>query len=178
VRFTENRRIAVIGMAVLILLSLPLGVARALLPMRANAQEAYWSGETGIARDLELRLTAAYNLTTVASRWLDAGSPEIQAVLDARSAMTGTDSIREKYRANVALTDAVTDLCAALDACDLSEQDAKYRRSIDADLRSCNEIIGHSDYNRLAAEYNDALSAFPASALGHLIGLRPLELFA
>ena len=174
----ENRRVAVLGMAVLIVLAAFFGVSNALSPLRKSAQQAFVDGTTGISKDLDDRIAAAYNLTVVAGRYLDGSDPALAGVLSAREELIAAKSVSEKYRANIRLTDAVSALYEKLGTLPLSEQDAKYRRSLDADLRSSNEIISHSAYNRLAAEYNEALSAFPASALGRLIGYRALELFA
>jgi len=177
-QFLKSRRFAVIAMVAMMLIALLLGTSKAFSSMQQYVQTLFYDGTTGISKDLDDRINTAYNLTTVATRYLDSGDPAVAEVLAAREALTSASGVSEKYRANVRLTDATTALYEKLGTLPLSEQDAKYRRSLDADLRSSNEIISHSDYNLAAAEFNKGLSTFPASVLARLLGYRPIELFA
>jgi hypothetical protein len=178
----ENKRIAVCAMVVLIFLSALLGAARSLIPMRNTAQETFYAGVDGdglgINNDLNSRAELAYNLVTVARRYVDSDTSEITAVLAARDALIDADSIGEKYRANAKLTEATGDLIEAMAAYPLSDTDARYRSTISTDLRSRNEIISHDSYNAQAQEFNQTLAAFPASLFGRLVGVKSLELFA
>ncbi len=178
----ENRRLAIFGMAALILISLFVGAARALSPLRSTAEQAFYNGVEGdgygIENDLSRRAELAYNLTTVAKRYMDADAAEITALLDARDALNSAAAVSEKYDANDALTAAADNLYTALGAFELSDADVRYRESIRTDLRSRNETIRGDGYNGLARKYNERLSSFPVSLFGRLLGFRTLELFA
>lgn len=177
----ENKKAAVAGAIILVFLSMIVGAARTLGPLRREAQQAFYTGVEkdgfGIANDLEKRLELSYNLVTVARRYLDDSEPEVKAVLDARSKLADADSVKEKYLANLELTDATQALSDTMQTCPLSDTDEGYRRSIAADLNSRNDIISRDGYNGMAAAYNEKLSAFPASLFGRLAGLSSLELF-
>ena len=178
----DNKRFAVVGMIVLIVLSVFIGAARSLYPMRSEAQQIFFEGidkdGLGIQNDLNKRIELAYNLVTIAHKYCDSDTDEIKAVLSARDELTKSDSIKEKYRANVSLTEATEDLVNDLSSYSLSDKDERYRKEIRDDLASRNEIISSDGYNALASSFNSELSAFPASIIGRLIGVRPLELFA
>jgi len=178
----DNKRFAVAGMIVLIILSVFVGAARSLYPMRSEAQQIFFEGVDkdglGIQNDLNKRIELAYNLVTVARKYCENDTEEIKAVLSARDELTNAGSIKEKYRANVYLTEVTEDLVNELASYSLSEKDEKYRKEIRDDLASRNEIISSDGYNAAASKFNSELSSFPASIIGRLVGVRSLELFA
>ena len=46
-----------------------------------------------------------------------------------------------------------------------------------ADVESSSRRIERSEYNRVAAEFNDKLEQFPANVLSSIVGVKPLELY-
>ena len=131
----------------------------------------------GIQSDLNERAGAAYNMVVVARRYLPEENALIQNTLSARAALAGAAGVGEKSDANRALDVAVKDLYDALGNMALSEADSRYPHSLYAEFKSGGDRISHDPYNRGAAEFNKLLSAFPASALGRLTGVKPLDMF-
>lgn len=178
----DNRRLAAVGMALMILLSLFVGTARSLYPMRNAAQQVFFEGVDrdglGIQNDLNKRIELSYNLVTVAKKYSESDTDAVKAVLSAREKLSSADSIKEKYKANIALTEATETLIEEMKSYSLSEKDEKYRKEIRDDLNSRNETISSDGYNAAASSFNSELSSFPASVIGRLVGLRSLELFA
>lgn len=131
----------------------------------------------GIANDLNERIKLAYNLVTVAKKYLSADDGDIRAVLTARDALMEANGIADKYGANVALTEATTDLYQKMGSLSLTDTDARYRVSLFNDLSSRNDTISHDPYNQMALEYNQALEVFPANILKAVTFSRYAPLF-
>lgn len=179
--YDKNCKIAAAVLAAAIILSVPLGFKRTMSGFYNDLQNEYQNGEyndgLSIQNDLDYRVELAYNLVTVAKRYLDADDPAVAALLDARQALDDANDPAEQYDANMKLTTASTDLYEALGKLELSEKDEKYRRSIYSDMTSRNDTIGNDPYNQLATEYNQKLERFPANLLAPLTGVEKAELF-
>jgi hypothetical protein len=172
---------AALVMTVLIVLSVWVGAYRSFSRMYDQVQTVFTAGAEGdglgIANDLNERVKLAYNLVTIARKYLSANDAAIADVLKARDALVNAKDISDKYRANVKLTEATTTLYFALGQKQLSETDARYRVNLFNDLSSRNDTISHDPYNQKALAYNQALSAFPASILRLITFARTAPLF-
>lgn len=182
VSFLYNRKTAVIALAVCVVFGLLFGTHRTLTGLRAQVETVFVAGEMGdglsIDRDLTKRAQTASNLVTVAKRYLDGSDPLLNAVQTASQALSDARGPGAKFDANMALTDAFNSLYLALEGQSLSDEDAKFREKLNTEFLSLEKTIGHDGYNRMADEFNrTVLGAFPASMLGGLTGVRPLELF-
>ena len=177
----ENKKIAWAVLAVSVVFSLLFGGYRSLSSEYRQAERIFYDGVegdgVGILSDLSAREDAAYNLATIAKRYLDEDDPAIQAVLDARSKLGAASSISERYTFNEALTEAVNDLSLQLEGCSLSEKDESYRAGLMAELKSRQMSIGYDGYNAAAAEYKSLTKSFPASLIAGIFGIDSLELF-
>jgi hypothetical protein len=172
---------AALVMAVMIALAVWIGGYRSFSRMYAQVEMVFVAGSEGdglgIANDLNERTKLAYNLVTVARKYLDVNDAAIIEVLSARDALMQAKSIADKYTANVRLSDAATTLYHALGNMQMDEIDARYRVSIFNDLASRNDTISHDPYNQRALAYNRALTAFPANLLRVITFARSAPLF-
>ena len=177
----KKQSAAIAVMILMILAATLFGGHSSLAKLRGEAERVFAAGidgdGIGIQNDLEERSAAAYNLVNIARKYLPETDASIQGVLTARDALSAAGSISDKYEADQALSDAVTDLKNKLDDVNLSEKDAPYPDRLYTNFLSRGETISHDPYNRLAAEFNAALTEFPASLLSKLTGVKSLELF-
>ena len=180
-KFFQSRTAAILIAVVLMAASLVIGGKLSLAPQRAEVEavftEASDGSGKGIQYDLDERVAEAYNLIAVAKRYLNADDTLITAVSDAISAIVMAKGPSDKYDANMQLTSACSALYTKLASMQLSASDQEYNEGIKAELNSHNQIIGHSDYNELASEFNIMLAKFPTSIIGSLSGVHMLELF-
>lgn len=170
----RNRRTAALIMVLTIVFSVFYGSYRSLRKESQQISRVFYQGVSGngvgIASDLTARSDAAYNLATVAKRYLAETDTAVQAVLTARNALIEAGSIEEKYEANRVLTEATIELDMALRGTELEEKDENYRSMLMTELSSRNSTIQLDGYNQAAAEYNQMLQTFPASLFVKLYG--------
>ncbi len=131
----------------------------------------------GIQSDLNERAAAAYNMVVIARKYLPEENALIRNALAEREALSKAVSVKEKSRANKALSVAVKDLYDALCNMALSDVDSKYPQALYTEFQSGADRISHDPYNVKAAGFNKTLTAFPASVLAALTGIKPLDLF-
>ena len=178
-----NKKIAIAVMLLMIIISIPFGGYRSLNKLYKEVNRTFYQGVDGdglgIENDLNNRIDNSYNLVTIAKKYIDSENDVIKNTLKAREELVNSQSIAEKYRANLSLTEAVEELYTALgdESLGLSDQDKTYRRSLYSNLTSRNDTISHDGYNDKAAEFNSTLESFPASLISRLVGINKAELF-
>lgn len=176
-RFSENLLIARIVLALAIVLALVVGGGNALLDQRSELEEKFSAPSESIRAELlEMRSNAA-TLSSIAQAYDKANKDAITALNDAVSQLDHAEDASAMFAASLALDTAVENCYSDLSRLTLSEMDTadaryKYKNFTSAQLR-----ISHDDYNVHAAEFNKDLSAFPASLLALIRGIRPLSLF-
>ncbi|MEG1536884.1 MAG: LemA family protein [Clostridiales bacterium] len=152
-----------------------------LATLAEQSRQYFYAGEhqdgLSIDHDLTRRADAAYNLYTVAARYLAADDGALIALLAAREQLLAAESVSACYAANTALSEQVMAVYTVLGDYELSEKDAHYRQKLLEDLQSANAIISHDGYNAQAAECNQKLAAFPASLIGGVWGIEAVEYF-
>lgn len=179
-----KRSTAVTLCIIMIAVAILLGGRIGLMKLRNAAVELFESGDPetatdmGIQYDLDRRAAFAGNLVVVAKRYLDEDDKLIKNVTAACDDLDKAADPNRKYKANEALTSACTALHDRLAQCDLSESDIRYNDGIIADMESCNQIIGHSQYNDAAESFNTLLGKFPTSVVRLICGVKKLTLFA
>ena len=170
----RNRNIAIVITAVVILLSILGGSHRSLLAAGYSAERHF----DEIQGDLDVRVGLAFNLRTVAERYLYTTDEAMVLLDDAIAALREAQTPNEKARANQNLTAATERMDIVLQEKPLSDTDERYRIQIRADLASYNQIMGHSKYNEYVDRYNnEVLGQFPANVLAQLTGVPRLEAF-
>ncbi len=179
--FFKKRATACVLTALMVAVSIPLGVhctqTRAAEQVTALFYEGTNGDGYGIQYDLEQRLGTAANLLTVAQRYLEADDPDLQALSTARENLSQAANIRDKYDANVQLSDAAATMISRLKNEALSETDSQYVTQFETDLAAAQDRIARSSYNQEAQAYNNSLDDFPVSWLRGIAGVEELELF-
>jgi hypothetical protein len=177
----KKRGVATAISAVLILLSILLGARKSLMNLYNDVSGVFEHGVQndgfGIRYDLNAKAAYAYNLTTVAKRYMPENHTKITALETAADKLRAAGSVSEAYRLNGELSVAARSLYDALGTYDLSDKDKSYRESIMTDLESSEYKISHSEYNRIASEYNRTLDKFPASLFRIICSVEKAELF-
>ena len=174
-------------MAILIALSVPLGVNRSFDRLREDVEDEYYYDSTGYAlwEGVDSRRESAKNLITIAEKYVDE-YPELQTpinalghrVLEENTYLSLEDeTFSNIVKINSELTQDAYALYEALDKVTLSEKDEKYPRQIMAELDSEQDKLQRSSYNDLAREYNARLEKFPVNFLRHLSGVKPMGVF-
>ena len=174
-------------MALVIVLSIPLGVNRSFDRLREDVEHEYYYDSTGYAlwEGVNARRESAKNLITIAEKYVDE-YPDLQTpinalghrVLEENTYLSLEDeTFSTIVRANSELTQEAYALYTALDKVTLSEKDEKYPRQIMAEMDSEQDKLQRSSYNDLAREYNARLEKFPVNFLRHLSGIKPMGVF-
>lgn len=174
-KFLKSYTGAMVVLAAVILLSIPLGSHRSLVAERDKVEAQF----DLIAGDLQDCLDITANLGTVAGRYLD--YEELLGLLDSRVALEdglGLWNIPAARAAYEDLTAEAEEVFSALEGQALTEKDAKYVQGFRTDLAAEADTIARDSYNDLADDYNArVLGSFPASLLGRLTFVRPAAVF-
>lgn len=177
----KKPKIAVAAMILMILCSAIFGNYRSLLQLSHKVEAVFYQGEQGdglgIQNDLEKRIDLAYNMVTIARKYLPESDQALNGVLIARETLLQAKSPAEKYKANQRLTEATTDLSAKLAELKLSATDERYRASLYQDLSSRNSIMSHDNYNNVAEDFNQVLRSFPSNVINLVFRVEPAELY-
>lgn len=178
----KRRRVAWAITILLVLSGSMLGASLSLGGLRADADAAFVHGvskeEPGVQFDLDWLLELSGNLTVLASRYVAEDDAELAAVKEARSRLEAAASPKTKYAAADRLVSKSTSLIYTLGRTKLEARDERYNQTIKADMESRWLILGRNPYNEKASEFNEVLKQLPASMLGKLVSVKPLELFA
>ncbi len=179
----KERGAAYAVLAAAIIFSLLFGAHRSLSALRADVEAVFARGAKGdglgIAYDLSEQAKLAVNLSTSAEEYLGPSAEEIAAAREAAAALERASSPGEKYDAAQTLTAAFTDLIVALRGAGLSKENMEHCENMRKSFDSHATTMQRDPYNAMAAAFNEkTLGAFPASVLGPLTGVQPLELFA
>lgn len=175
----KGRGIAIFGMILLILLSVPVGTWVSLVRER-DAAEVLYTGDKkkdGLLADLTAGSGKAADMITLAGKYKETDAAAVQAVQNARDALTKANTPGEKAACYRTLTEKVNALYSALCAVEMSADNAAYREEIIADYKMNADFIERSEYNTRAEKFNTILENTPAHFLAALVGIEPLELF-
>lgn len=121
--------------------------------------------QPGIETHLQSRIKASLGLLTIAANY-DGLSDETEALSNARHALVGAVSIKQKYEANQKLEAAYMALASSLAAQDVTDGDLKAVATYVSNLSGAQKAIEVSAYNTKVTEYETGiLGAFPVSIL-------------
>ena len=175
------RRLAAFAAAlVLIIISLMISQSKSLAAERDNIDAEYSDLNNGgaIAYNLAHRDTDCVNLVTMAVKVLPSDDAAITGLTDARTALESAASPQAKFTANQNLNTAFYALYDKLETAYKDTPDSLTKvSSLEADFRSCNDIISHNTYNADAAKFNKKLGNPVNAVLGSFLGVKTLELF-
>lgn len=176
-RFSENRLIARIVLALAIAASLVFGGGGALRDLRTDVETCFYANSESISAELlEMRSNAA-TLLSIAHKYDTAGKEYIDGMDKAIGALDAAEDISGKFQASLTLDSAVENLYSHLTGLKLGEVDTQDIRYAYKNFTSAQLRISHDPYNERAAEFNKELNRFPAGLLGALAGVKPLALF-
>lgn len=176
-RFSENLIIARVVLAACIVFSLVLGGGGALKDERSAAEARFFANSESISAELAEMRSNAVVLSSIAAKYDTANQSFISELNGAVSLLDESKEISAKHAAGLKLDSAVENLYSNLTGLKLGDMDAQDARYAYKNFSSAQMRIEHDGYNELASAFNKELSGFPASLLGTLRGVRPLELF-
>lgn len=162
----KRRGTAIIVMILLILISIPIGSFRSLHSARDQVTGAFFNQRDGIFKSLENVSASADRLAAYVG---SESAAEVKSANDRLKSAMSERNIKEMAAANAELTVAFHKLTSgAGDAATAAYQ---------SEMDSCLNDIAESDYNRLASEFNEALTKFPADFLKYAAFVTPCDLF-
>lgn len=178
----QNRSVAVLITACVIVLSSLLGTGTTLSDLRREANryynDGYFDEVRGIRYDLSQITNESYNLVTVAERYLGKNDASIGAVQRSIEELSISDKPPGKHAAAEELHSALTALDTALRTEELSDEDKGLQDKLIANIEGSYRRIAQSAYNDEASRFNGILQQYPARLLAGVLGIEPLELYA
>lgn len=183
VKFKENRTIAWIVLACVVLICISQSGGAGLRSLRRTAVDTFHNGVNNdglsIYNDLQKRVDCAYNLASIADRYDNIPQNFIDEVEQAALSMEsdGDSDIVGLKVDNNKLNRAVEDLYTELENTELSQADSTFALGQYKEFTSRGLTITRDGYNSRAEEFNAVLDNFPASLVAKLSGVKALELF-
>lgn len=180
-RFLKNRNFAISLTAVLILLSVLLGVRKSLVSLHNDTVSVFEKGIPGegqsISQILNSRISNAKNIITLSKRYLDTGSPLITDLSLGIDNLQKASGVKDTYNADNALTIAYEKLTEELFLEPLSDYDRTQLFRLKDELKSDSLKLNHNGYNEAAKKFNKILSSFPSNLLSKIVFVSKAELF-
>ena len=181
----ENKVISILLMVVLIAGGLFIGGMKGLNGLYSEVEDVFFLGVDrdgiGVANDMTERVTAAFNMVTIARKYEDKANDTYKEAVewlradaaDLELAVSyGKGDIADAVAANKNVDTAMTFLYKEMEQVGLSAQDEKYRQSLYADFNSRGDTISHDPYNQYAEEYMKVLDGFPASLIAAVMPVK------
>lgn len=171
-QFLNTRRGAAVILAVAVIGSTIFGAHRSLTAVAAEVQ----AQGVQVEQDLQSRTGIGANLYTVAGRYLDSSDPDLKALDDALTALSGNVTDQKAQNSLLAALTPVMEKLAQ--ASGLSEKDRGYLSGFQTQLDSLVFTISHDPYTAAAEEFNNkTLRIFPASLLKTVAGVNELPIY-
>lgn len=181
-RFVENRKLAVIVLIICVLISIFGFGGGALKNERYDVQMVFSEGtDTSLStrHSLDAYLDRAAERANMLAEQGDKFAADADLVAAVRKHvenLSASDGLDERHKAYTELRPAVEKLFTAL------EQDYSDTEIVDAklaynDFKGAVNLIQNDQYPALASKFNEKLNAFPASFIGGLFGVEPLNTF-
>ncbi len=181
VKLKENKRVAMIVATIMVIFSVLVLGGMKLRADRDDVQELFYEGvnhdSLSIYNDLQARLESAYNLVTIASKYMPANADEIINVLNARESLIGAKLPSEMYNANHSLTVAIDTLYSELENYEMDEDDVRLAVKQFTELSSRNQTISHDSFNSEASTFNSVMGMFPAWLIAGVNDIMPVDTY-
>ena len=182
-RFTENRKLACVVLAVCVLLSIFAFGGGALARERGKVLKVFNEGtDTTLAArysmDAYLDSAAEYAQIMASEASLHLGDSEVSENVAASAATLANDAagLDARYSAYVALKSDVDKLYNAMKT-GVSESDFTDFKLAYDDFWGQDDLLGRDDYPKYAKAYNGLISGFPGSLVAKLLGQGALSTF-
>lgn len=170
----KGKATAIVAMAALIVLSLPVGATVSLSREKDKAASEY---SEMLSYDVDAASGAAADLVTLSKKYLDPSDAAIVGVQRARDSVSEAVEAGARSEAFSTLTAAFGSLADRLGGTGLTEKDASYLSGIQSDYDMYLDLVSRSDYNEKATSFNQLLDDSPARPIVEIFGIHPLELF-
>ena len=177
-RFTENRPLAYVVLALAVAAALIFGGGGALMDKREAVESRFYASSESISAELNEMRDNATALASIARKYPSANQNFLARLDQALETLAAAKDPAELYAASVELNAAENDCYRDLTSLTMSDADQRDATYKDRNFSSALTRISHDDYNELAARFNGELAAFPANLLGALRGVRALKPFA
>ncbi|MFA6949007.1 MAG: LemA family protein [Eubacteriales bacterium] len=179
----KNRAVAALLMLAMMFGGIYIGGRRSLGNRYDKVAGAFENGVLddgySIANDLEEIKAQAYNLCTIAKKFLPEDNAEIKAAENARAALMSAVGISDKYVKNYQLYEAVVALYADLKAeASFTGSQADMAKIAYGEIESRNDTIKNDGYNAAAKDFNDIRNGFPTAFIAALCGIKSAEYFS
>ncbi len=176
-RFSENRPLALVVLALVVVAALILGGGGKLMDKRTALESKFDAPAESIGAELLEMRTNAAALLGMANRIEGTNTAFVSALSDAVEEIDQAKTIAERHAASLKLSVAVENCYQNLTTLSLPEMTAKDARYAYRNFTSAQLRITHDDYNQQAEAFNRELNGFPASLIASLRGVKPLSLF-
>ena len=174
----ENRPLACIVLAIVILATLLIGGGNALKGKADAVTAVFTKSGDSISYELTQMADSAELMASIAQSADEADMALVAAVTGGVDALRSAASVSEKYAASVALRTAVENLYSGASKLKLSETDAgdleyNYKNFASAHM----SLDQYPEYNEAVEAFNKVKGGFPAGLISLIRGIRDAEPF-
>lgn len=143
-----------------------------------TGQEATRTALAQIDTNLQRRADLIPNVVATVQSFASHETDVINAVLEARKALTSASTLEEKAQADQALTSALSGLTLVVENYPELKSDTVYAGLMDELEGSENRIaVARRDYNNAVQSYNNKVLRFPGSLIAGMFGFEKLSYF-
>lgn len=182
-RFSENRVLAWVVLALAILFSVSFSGGGAMRDIRYATEQVFVSGARNdglsISNDLDVLAQKAGVLVSIAKSYLPGGSDVVNKAEQAANALRESSGAASRFEAYAATTGAIEDVYTQLQNAPMSEKDRTDALKAYKEIESRTDTVNRNknEYNTPASQFNQGLERFPASLVSKLARVEPLPLF-
>lgn len=177
--FTENRKLGMAVLAVVIILSVLLSGGGKLGAKRGEALDVFKNGDGygSVSDDIARRVECAYDLHSTAARYEAIPADTVRKVETLTAKLEKAEPGTEMEQLHKDLSRAVEDLYSAIENASLSASDAEYAKGEYKEFVSRGMTMSRDAYNEAAEKYNKLAGGFPAALVAGLTGNGALPVF-
>jgi hypothetical protein len=184
--FFKNRGVAAAISALLMIVSLLIGVHKSAQGASDKIENLFYQGTNSTGSDntvaiydqLERRADAALGIATIADNY-DGLSDASQEVRQNRQELISCQSISDLFVINQALERSTQQLVELCNAQQLNERDKSGLETYLQRFEGAQTLIEQNSYNEKVSEFkSDVLNKFPLSALKAIAGVKAPEMFS
>ena len=178
-KITENRPIAWVVLALVVLGSLFIGGGNVIAGRAGQVSDLFFKTEDGVYEMLGEMADGAEIMASLAQNSDGADMAQVGVVSEQIETLRASKSVAECGAAVTGMTTAIENLYSGLDRMGLSEADASEFRYQYKNYKDVLMIVDREDdaYNSAAEEFNAMRGGFPAGLISAVRGIGEAELF-
>ncbi len=173
----SRRGAALIFAAVCVIFSLLVLGGAKLAALRADVTAAYDGATGSIVDDMRKHNENAYNILTVARRIMGEDDADVKELDAAYREISGAATPGALYAADQRIDAAVITVVGKLNDAGMNDKDTRLVAAEKSAMDSQDMIVARSEYNARVAEYESAVSGFPANLIALARGLGAPEYY-